>query len=208
MKQHFEMKIQQYNQPIQPIMMRIKKHKEYYYDLPLHHHRTFHFQLHEHNRVIYLMICGSRELFGWVLFAFLFINLPININLIRRNIFTKRLKPIESLILWFICFIQIFISFIVLCPLAWCCKVYHTPKKFIPSFQLMTIISSNQQQSIECNITNQKNGWLWYKLKYDDLYQRLLYGPKFAISIGPVKEITYFNSLEVNIRVILSVYLS
>lgn len=39
--------------------------------------------------------------------------------------------------------------------------------------------------------------WILYKAKYDDLYNRLLQGPKMAISIGPVESVTYQSSLEV-----------
>ena len=173
------------------LMMPIMLKHHNYYDLPLRYQRIFHFQLHEHNRTIFLVISGCRLLFGWVLFAFLLIHIPINVNLIRRCIYIQHLTLVELLVIWVIGLAQILITCFVICPLAWAYTVYHSPKKFIPTFQLLstttaTIVGGNGQ-----------NGWLWYKLKYDDLYQRLLYGPKFALSIGPVKEVTYFNSLEV-----------
>ena len=162
-------------------------------NIPLHHTRTFYFQLHEHNRVIYLVTCGVRELFGWVMFVFFLVHIPVNISLIRQNIFIQNSKVIELLVLWLIVFLQIFVAGVLFCPLAYSCKVFHSPKKFIPSFQLLTTTAPTiMDGNIQMN-----NGWIFYKMKYDDLYQRLLYGPKFAISIGPVKEITYFSSLEV-----------
>ena len=40
--------------------------------------------------------------------------------------------------------------------------------------------------------------WLWYKIKYEDLYLRLVDdGPKIGVAIGPVQTVTYKSSLEV-----------
>ena len=60
--------------------------------------------------------------------------------------------------------------------------MYHAPKRFIPKLQLML---------------RPGKAWLFYKLKYDDLYNRLVQGPKMAVSIGPVESVTYQSSLQV-----------
>lgn len=39
--------------------------------------------------------------------------------------------------------------------------------------------------------------WLRLKLKYDDLFHRLSYGPKMAISMGPMSPVTFGAVLEV-----------
>jgi len=61
-------------------------------------------QLDDHNRVCYLVVRGSQELFGWVLFVYLLTNLPINVYFVQRNIFTDELPPIERLFMWLVVF--------------------------------------------------------------------------------------------------------
>ncbi|KAJ6224148.1 hypothetical protein RDWZM_002693, partial [Blomia tropicalis] len=144
-------------------------------------HKIIDNQLCEHNRVTYLVISGSRELFSYILYAFLLTNIPVNVYLISRSAIEQQ-KLIDQFILWGIVFVQLVVLIIVFGPLAWCAKVYHAPAKFIPILQPMLRSSS---------------GWLWYKIKYEDLYHRLIdNGPKLAVSIGTVRAITYMASIE------------
>ena len=139
-------------------------------------------QMFEHNRVTYLVISGSRELFGYILYSYLLTNLPINVYLLRRNVFEQQ-ELEEQLLIWLVILLQLLASMIVFGPLAWCAEVYHSPEKFIPILQPML---------------RGPRGWLIYKMKYEDLYHRLIDdGPKLAVSIGPVRAITYMASLEV-----------
>ncbi|KAJ6220372.1 hypothetical protein RDWZM_006184 [Blomia tropicalis] len=139
-------------------------------------------QLSVHNRVTYLVISGSHELFAFVLYAFLLTNIPVNVYLIQRNIFEQQ-KLMDQMVLWTVVFIQLIVFIIVFGPLAWCAEVYHSPAKFIPILQPMLRGSS---------------GWLWHKMKYEDLYHRLIDdGPKLAVCVGSVREITYMASIEV-----------
>lgn len=143
-------------------------------------HPLLYRQLNEHNRVCYLVIRGCTELFGNVLLCFLLIHLPTNVYLLQQNVFSA--PPIASLIiLWLIIFFQALAAFVVFAPLAWASKIFHSPKKFLPKLQVLM------------------NGkwWLLYKLKYDDLLNRLLYGPKMALTIGTLQPITFYTALEV-----------
>ncbi|KAI2800524.1 hypothetical protein BLOT_011911 [Blomia tropicalis] len=90
-------------------------------------------------------------------------NIPINILLLRRNVFENQTMFEKSL--------------------AWMsCAVCHKPSKFIPILQPML---------------KDPRKWLWYKIKYEDLYMRLVDdGPKIGIAIGPVQTVTYRSSLE------------
>ncbi|KAJ6220373.1 hypothetical protein RDWZM_006185 [Blomia tropicalis] len=140
-------------------------------------------QLQEHILATSLAISGSRNLFGKILYVFLLINIPINVYLIRRNLYRQQ-DFIDKLMLSLIAFFQLFVSLIVYLPLAYCNKVYHSPAKFIPILQPM--------------LRGQK-GWLWYKMKYEDLYHRLVdNGPKLSVSIGPVRAITFMAFCEVS----------
>ncbi|KAJ6220374.1 hypothetical protein RDWZM_006186 [Blomia tropicalis] len=139
-------------------------------------------QLQEHNIVTSLLISGSRELFGKLLYVFFLINVPINVYLIRRNLY-KQQEFIDKLMLSLIAFFQLLVSLVIYLPLAYGNSVYHSPAKYIPFLQTML---------------RGRKGWLWYKMKYEDLYHRLVdNGPKLAISIGPVRAITYMAFCEV-----------
>ncbi len=37
--------------------------------------------------------------------------------------------------------------------------------------------------------------WIWYKFKYDDIYNQFIYGPKIALGLGPIESITYMSAL-------------
>lgn len=143
-------------------------------------HYLLYKQLSEHNLVCYLVMRGGKELFSSVLLCFLLTHLPTNVYLIQRNVFAA--PPFETmLILWLIIFFQAMAAFVVFSPLAWVTKVYHSPKQFIPKLQVLM------------------NGkwWLLYKLKYDDLLNRLLQGPRMAVTIGSMQAVTYSSALEV-----------
>lgn len=47
--------------------------------------------------------------------------------------------------------------------------------------------------------------WLRLKLKYDDLFHRLSYGPKMAVNMGPMSPVTVGAVLEVRLTVKLSI---
>ncbi|KAJ6219640.1 hypothetical protein RDWZM_005452 [Blomia tropicalis] len=139
-------------------------------------------QLIEHNLVTYIVISSSRELFGYINYVFLLTNVPINVYILRRNLFEPQ-KVLDQIILWTIALVQMLSFLIVFIPPSWCTKVYHSPAKFIPTLLPMLRGSS-------C--------WIKYKMKYEDLYHRLIdNGPKLALTIGPVRAITYMTSLEV-----------
>ena len=63
-------------------------------------------QLQEHNIATTLVISGSRNLFGKILYVFLLINIPINVYLIRRNLYRQQ-DFIDKLMLSLIAFFSI-----------------------------------------------------------------------------------------------------
>ncbi|KAI2799985.1 hypothetical protein BLOT_012196 [Blomia tropicalis] len=139
-------------------------------------------QLIEHNLVIYIVISSSRELFGYINYVFLLTNVPINVYILRRNLFEPQ-KVLDQIILWTLALVQMLSFLIVFIPPSRCTKVYHSPAKFIPTLVPMLRGSS-------C--------WIKYKMKYEDLYHRLIdNGPKLALTVGPMRAITYLTSLEV-----------
>ncbi|KAH9409889.1 hypothetical protein TYRP_009634 [Tyrophagus putrescentiae] len=138
-------------------------------------------QLNEHNRVCYLVMRGCAELFGNVLLCFLLTHLPTNVYLLQRNVFAA--PPLFTLLLfWLIIFFQALAAFVVFAPLAWVQTVFHSPRRFIPRLQML--------------MSGKRRWQLCYKLKYDDLLNRLLHGPKMALTIGTLQPITFYSALE------------
>lgn len=138
-------------------------------------------QLHDYVEITSLALIGSRDLFGIILYNFVITNIPVNIYILRRNLFEDP-EPVERFMLWVIMYLQILSAFIVFGLLSYGSAVYHKPAKFIPVLQLM-------MKRSRC--------WLWYKIKFDDLHFRLLNGPKIGVAVGPVHTVTYRTSLEV-----------
>ncbi|KAJ6221849.1 hypothetical protein RDWZM_000394 [Blomia tropicalis] len=150
--------------------------------VPWNSRSIINYHLNEHIRVTYLVITGGDYLFGHILYSFLLINIPINVYMIRR-IFFEEHDFIDQLMSWAISIVQVLLSVVAFGPLAWCNEVYHSPAKFIPSVQPML---------------RGHNGWLWFQMKYDELYHRLVDdGPQLAINVGPLHPITYMTSFEV-----------
>lgn len=147
--------------------------------------------LREHNLVCYLFTTGGTKLFSSVMWAFIVLNTPINIYLIRRLVFMK--QPIIIIVLlWFIITLQIAACCVVMSPLARCCQVLHKPIVWISQFQLITYDN-----------TRKAYYWTLLKLKFNDLFFRLHYGPKYAVCMGPTSPITYMNACEVCDLIIL-----
>ena len=140
-------------------------------------------QLKEHNRITYIVIGSSRELFGYINYVFLLTNIPINVYTLRRNLYVQQMLQ-DQILLWTLVLIQLLTFLIVFIPPSWCTKVNHSPAKFIPILQPM--------------IQRPNLIWFKYKMKYDDLYYRLIdNGPKLGMTIGPERAITYMTSFEV-----------
>ena len=55
-------------------------------------------QLREYNCVTYIVIGSSRELFGFINYAFLLTNIPINVYILRRNLYEPQLLQDQRMI--------------------------------------------------------------------------------------------------------------
>ncbi|KAH9397296.1 hypothetical protein TYRP_003606 [Tyrophagus putrescentiae] len=144
--------------------------------------RLFRQFLRDHNLICFFVLQGSKDLFGGVLYAFLMTNIPIHIYGIRRWFFIRQ-DAIDHLFTAAILFSQTVALIIVLLPLALCHKVFHLPKKWMNNFQLKSSGKLSKP-------------WLRLKLKYDDLFHRLSYGPKMAVNMGPISPVTIGAVLE------------
>ncbi|KAJ6215886.1 hypothetical protein RDWZM_010386 [Blomia tropicalis] len=149
--------------------------------IPSRYQRIVDDQLDDYIRVTTLVLNGSRDLFGTILYNFLMTNIPINIYLLVRNVF-QHPSEIEVVLVWIMIAAQLLAATVVLSLLSWSTAVYQKPANFMPVLQPMLKRS-------KC--------WLWYKMKYADLYHRLIDdGPQIGVSIGPIQTVTYAFSLE------------
>ena len=146
------------NKSIHKIIIKYSRIKQ----IPLQVKNKLATQLYEHNRVCYLVIAGSDQLFGTIMASFLLTHIPANIYVLGKNLFaTQQLK--DMLYFWLIAFAQVIVWLISISPLVWSNKVYHSPKNFIPKLQIMIMKNPNLRL---------------FKFKYDDLYNRLIQGPQ------------------------------
>lgn len=140
-----------------------------------------------HTKASYLFSTGGVKLFSFIMWAFLITNTPINIYCIRRLVFIEQ-PLLVDVIVWFIFSLQFCACLVVMGPLARGCQILHQPSAWIPRLQLMITHADKGQQL----------NWMLLKFKYNDLFFRLLFGPKYAICFGPTNPITYMTALEVN----------
>src|SRR5699024_6937249 len=111
---------------------------------------------------------------------FVLTNIPINVFMIKWMIFGSKSWNDFGMILGVLigqslaagCSFSLF---------AYYGETFHRPKKVIVI--LLTMLGGRE--------------WLWYRMKFDDLYGRLTYGKKIACAVGSLKNITYFSALEV-----------
>lgn len=122
----------------------------------------------------------SKRIFPNVLLTFLVTNIPIHIYIIKGFVFDRD-DPFIRFAMTLIFAMQNVAFYISLNPLAYVCKRLHAPLKVLVPLQHCL----NGQEII------------LDKLKVDDLIKRLGVGPKNAVSIGPLNEVTRKALIEV-----------
>lgn len=142
--------------------------------------------LHEHNQICFSIIIGNRQMWSRVLFVYLSMNVPANIYLFSYLLLDRKAEIYSNSLICLIIVLQFLATIIILTPVASCCKAVHGIAKYLPATQWR--IGPN---------------WMAYKLKYDDLLKNLLYGPKYAITFGAISEVTYKNTFEVCLMILL-----
>ncbi len=130
-----------------------------------------------HNQCCHIIVTGTKEIFSKILLAFLLTNIPINIYIFKGFVFNNE-ELLIRIIMLFLFIFQYIAFYIALYPLAKSSSQLHEPRKMLIALQYC--------------LTN-----FFAKLKTDDLINRLGNGPKYAISIGPFKEVTNQAILEV-----------
>ncbi len=133
------------------------------------------------HQVCYLTMAGNQQVFGRITACFLLANIPVNIHCVSQLVLAKN-GTYETIIFSLIIFYQFLTAWFVFYPSAKGTMRLHEPAKMMP---LMVGLMGGQK-------------WLPLKLKMDDLFYRLTWGPRIAAQVGPIKQITYQSTLDVS----------
>lgn len=145
-----------------------------------------------HTSLTTLVVAGSEQFFGKIIFAALCTIIPGNIIFVRTALLPDK-APALKLVMATAFLAEAAIVAGIFLPLSYYQKKVHAPKEFIPRLLLMLGEGGGGGRS-------QRHPWLTTKLKYEDLYGRLTSGPKLGFSMGSLGEcITYFSSFQVNL---------
>ncbi len=173
--------------------------------------------LAEHNTVSYLILAGSERMFGNATAAFVYTNaspvfcsriflkyftylqIPINIFLLARIVFQRHQMWFTLATYWTVVAIQLLELVVVFSPVSHAHIVLHKPAKMIPHLQaaMMMVDGCGGLTKKKHTKAASMSAWTRLKLKHDDLYGRLLSGPKLTATCGVQFEITYFGFYEV-----------
>lgn len=142
----------------------------------------------EHQRLTFIYLRLSENLFGLTSYLLVLTLLPINVYCVAVLVLGRQFGPIKGVYL-IIIFIQSVVMVGSTLP-AQLTAVMHRPAKFIPSLQWMVVKSG---QILNCK----RLQLLKLKLKYDSLMLLLTSGPKIAVRVGPLQQLTKANLYEV-----------
>ena len=137
------------------------------------------FIFRQHNRLAYYLLSTNQDLWSEIFYSLSLVSIPINIIFMLELIF----EDLPQQTRW----LFIFLTIIHASPLLICylslAKVsfdFHRIKDHIPSMQLQ--LKYNQHLRI--------------KLKYDNLYERLMFGRKICYTFGYLGNLTFRGLFE------------
>ena len=149
---------------------------------------AYHHLLVEHQRICFIYLRLSRDIFNLTSYFLVLTLLPINVYSVSVLVLGRQFGPIKAVYLLIIAIEAVVLAGSTL-P-AQLTAVLHRPAQFIPNLQ-WTVLKSKR-------ILNCKNLQLFkLKLKYDNLTLLLTSGPKIALSVGPLQQLTKANLYEV-----------
>ncbi|XP_046912905.2 uncharacterized protein LOC124493842 [Dermatophagoides farinae] len=144
----------------------------------------------QHNILCYYEIFTDKDVWSQALYYYALVSIPINVTFMCELIFEDLIKETQLLFV-FLMFMHAITGLIPLIILADVSKDYHAIKKNIPAMQLQ--------------LKRRKD--LRLKLKFDDLYERLVDGKKIAYTFGYLGVLTYRGLLEAFLGYIAAFFL-
>nr|XP_027203121.1 uncharacterized protein LOC113797017 [Dermatophagoides pteronyssinus] len=144
----------------------------------------------QHNRLAYYFLLTDKDVWSQLFFFIALFGIPIKVTIMSELIVED--LPIQAQLLFiFVATIHTSTSFITFMSLAKVSDDFHQIKKQIPSLQFR--LKHNQH--------------LRLKLKYDDLYERLMFGRKICYTIGYLGNLTFRGLFEAFLMHIMAFFL-
>ncbi|XP_075677402.1 uncharacterized protein LOC113797018 [Dermatophagoides pteronyssinus] len=144
----------------------------------------------QHNRLAYYLKFTNEDIWSKTFYHFALVSIPINVS-IMSELLVENL-PIQTQLLFI--FVAIIHAISLLVPFMSLAKVsddFHQIKNQIPSLQFR--LKHNQH--------------LRLKLKYDDLYERLMFGRKICYTFGYLGNLTFRGLFEAFLYYIMAFFL-
>ena len=133
----------------------------------------------EHNTLSYYVLHGDKTTWSQALYYYALVSIPINVLFMCELIFEDMPAHTEFVFI-LIALIHAISGLIPFITLAHVSSAFHKIKDYIPAMQLQLNRSTH----------------LRMKLKYDDLYERLMSGKKIAFTFGYLGNLTYRGLFE------------
>ena len=144
----------------------------------------------QHNRLAYYLIFTNEDIWSKTFYYFALVSIPINVSLMSELLVEN--LPIQTQLLFI--FVAIVHAISLLVPFMSLAKVsddFHKIKNQIPSLQFRL---KHYQH-------------LRLKLKYDDLYGRLMHGKKISFTFGYLGDLTFRGLFEAFLSYIVAFFL-
>lgn len=152
--------------------------------------RQLQFIYRQHNRLSYYELLTNKQTWSHSLYYFTIISLPINITFICELIFEDLSIQIQLLFISII-IIHMLTGLLPFLTLANVSNDFHRIRNYILPMQ--PLLKCGQH--------------LRMKIKYDCLYERLMFGKKIAYTIGHLAEITFTGLVEAFLHYFVAFFL-
>ena len=133
----------------------------------------------QHNILCYYEIFTDKDAWSQALYYYALVSIPVNVTLLCIIIVEDLPGQLESVYI-LITLIHAITGLIPFLTAAQVSSAFHKIKDYIPAMQIQLNRSTD----------------LRMKLKYDDLYERLMFGKKIAFTFGYLGDLTYRGLFE------------
>ena len=144
----------------------------------------------EHNTLAYYVLQSDKYTLSRPLYYFALFSIPINV-LFMCELIVEDIPAQTEFVFILIALIHVITGLIPFITLAHVSSAFHKIKDYIPAMQLQLNRSTH----------------LRMKLKYDDLYERLMHGKKIAFTFGYLGNLTYRGLFEAFLGYIAAFFL-
>nr|XP_046919572.1 uncharacterized protein LOC124499674 [Dermatophagoides farinae] len=144
----------------------------------------------EHNTLSYYVLHGDKTTWSQALYYYALVSIPINV-LFMCELIVEDIPAQTEFVFILIALIHVITGLIPFITLAHVSSAFHKIKDYIPAMQLQLNRSTHIRM----------------KLKYDDLYERLMSGKKIAFTFGYLGNLTFRGLFEAFLGYIAAFFL-